>query len=296
MRTWPDGRRARDWPYLGAGVGLRREHHDELPGTTRRLDWLEVTPENHLAGGWATRALERCAARWPIAVHGVSLDLGGSDDLDLAYLAHLKALCDRVDAPHFSDHLVWSRLEGTYLHDLLPLPFREDVAAHVAGRIEEARERVGRPFLLENPSWYALMPGSELDEAAFLTSVLERADCGLLLDVNNVVVNAANHGYDARAFVDALPLERVAYVHLAGHQVRDDGVRIDTHGAPVPDPVWDLFEHLLARTGPVSTLLERDQDVPTLDVLLDECDRARAALARAARARQPSLAGAGGAR
>lgn len=285
---WPDGRRARDWPFLGAGVGLRREHFDELPGTARTLDWLEVTPENHLAGGWAARALERCAARWPIAVHGVSLDLGGSDPLDPAYLAHLKALCDRVDAPHFSDHLVWSRLDGTYLHDLLPLPFREDVAVHVAGRIEEAREAVGRPFLLENPSWYALMPGSELDEAAFLGSVLERADCGLLLDVNNVVVNAANHGYDARAFVDALPLERVAYVHLAGHHVRDDGVRIDTHGAPVPDPVWALFEHLLARTGPVSTLLERDQDVPSVDVLLDECDRARAALARAARARVPA--------
>lgn len=275
----------RDAPYLGAGVGLRREYFEALPATTRALDWVEVTPENIMGwGGRAERALAACAARWPVVPHGVSLDVGGLDPLDAGYLDGLAALCARVDAPHFSDHLCYSRVAGVWLHDLLPLPFTREAARHAARRIVEARARVGRPFLLENPSYYAIPPGAELSEAAFLREVVLEADCGLLLDVNNAHVNAVNHGHDARAVLEALPLDRVGYVHLAGHERRGDVV-IDTHGAPVPDPVWELYAWLLERTGPVSTLVEWDQHIPSLDAVLDQADRARGLLRAAALAR-----------
>ena len=267
-------------PYLGAGIGLRRELFDAVLATERRLDWLEVISESFMTlGGRPRRVLERCRERWPVIPHGVSANLGGADPLDEEYLTRLTALLERLDAPFFSDHLCYSRLGGTYLHELLPLPFREDAAEHTAARIRAVVARVGRPFLLENPSYYAVMPGSDLDEATFLREVLERADCGLLLDVNNVYVNAQNHGYDPRAFLDALPLERVGQVHLAGHQAGPVAL-IDTHGSAVPEPVWALFQELLDRTGPVTTLVEWDNDIPSLDAVLDEADRARAMLQR----------------
>jgi uncharacterized protein (UPF0276 family) len=282
-RTWS----ATGAPYLGAGIGLRRELFEALPATTRALDWVEVTPENLIGwGGRAERALAACAARWPVVPHGVSLDVGGLDPFEPSYLDGLRALCDRLDAPHVSDHLCYSRVEGVWLHDLLPLPFTREAAQHAAARIVEARARIGRPFLLENPSYYAIPPGAEMPEAAFLREVALAADCGLLLDVNNVHVNATNHGYDPRAFLAALPLDRVGYVHLAGHLVREDVV-IDTHGAPVADAVWDLYAWLLERTGPVSTLIEWDQEIPSLDAVLDQADRARALLSAAGRARAP---------
>jgi len=265
---------------LGAGIGLRREFYSRLPETSRALDWVEIIPENFLTlGGRSQRALDACVERWPVLPHGVALNIGGPEPLDEDYLSRLKALVERVDAPFFSDHLCFSRLGGAYLHDLLPLPFSEEAVEHVVPRVREVKERVGRPFLLENPSYYARMPGGTLDEAAFLRHVAEEADCGLLLDVNNVYVNARNHGYDPRAFVDALPLERVVQIHLAGHEQRPD-VLIDTHGAPVCDEVWSLYRYVLGRTGPVSTLLEWDQDIPSLEAVLDEADRARAALAQ----------------
>jgi uncharacterized protein len=265
-------------PYLGAGIGLRRELFDALPRTTRALDWVEVTPENFLGkGGHLRRGLDAARARWPIALHGVSLNVGGLDPLDDEYLSGLRRLADLTGAPFFSDHLCYGRVGGVYLHDLLPLPMNDETVAHVVPRIRAARERVGRPFLLENPSYYAVMPGGTLDEATFLRRVVEAADCGLLLDVNNVYVNAVNHGYDPRAFMSALPLERVAQVHLAGHDVRP-GVIVDTHDAAVPEAVWALYAWLLERTGPVTTLIEWDAKLPGLDALLDEADRARALL------------------
>ncbi|OJT16531.1 hypothetical protein BO221_49620 [Archangium sp. Cb G35] len=264
---------------LGAGIGLRREFYARLPETSRALDWVEIIPENFLTlGGRPQRALDACVERWPVLPHGVALNIGGPEPLAEDYLSGLKALVERVDAPFFSDHLCYSRLRGTYLHDLLPLPFSEEAVEHVVPRVREVQARVGRPFLLENPSYYALMPGGTLDEATFLRHVAEEADCGLLLDVNNVYVNARNHGYDPRAFVDALPLERVVQLHLAGHEQQPD-VIIDTHGAPVCDEVWSLYRYVLERTGPVSTLLEWDQDIPSLEAVLDEADRARAVLA-----------------
>lgn len=268
---------------LGAGIGLRRTFYEALPRTERPLDWVEIIPENFLSlGGRPQRALDACAERWTVLPHGVGLNIGGPDPLDEAYVTGLAALVKRVDAPFFSDHLVYSRLAGVYLHDLLPLPFNEEAVEHVVPRVREVMARVGRPFLLENPSYYAHMPGGTLSEAAFLRHVVEQADCGLLLDVNNVYVNAQNHGYDPRAFVDALPLERVVQIHLAGHDRYPD-VIIDTHGAPVCDDVWSLYRYVLERTGPVSTLIEWDQEIPSMEAVLDQADLARAVLQEVAR-------------
>jgi len=268
---------------LGAGIGLRREFYEALPQTERSLDWVEIIPENFLTlGGRSRRALDACAERWPVLPHGVGLNIGGPDALDEDYLTRLTALVKEVDAPFFSDHLCYSRLGGVVLHDLLPLPFNEEAVEHVVPRVREVMARVGRPFLLENPSYYARMPGGTLAEASFLRTVVEQADCGLLLDVNNVFVNARNHGYDPRAFIDALPLERVVQIHLAGH-TRYPDVIIDTHIGPIIDDVWSLYRYVLARTGPVSTLIEWDQDIPSLEAVLEEADLARAALKEVAR-------------
>lgn len=266
---------------LGAGIGLRREHFDALPKTARRIDWLEVIPENFLTfGGKPRRTLDACVERWPIVSHGLSLNLGGPDVLDAAYLDQLRSLTRRLASPFFSDHLAYSALGGRQLHDLLPLPFSREAVAHVVPRLRQAMDAVELPFALENPTYYARMPGSELDEAAFLRAVAEEADCGLLLDVNNVYVNSRNHGYDPKAFLEALPLERVVQVHLAGHHLRGELI-IDTHGAPVADPVWELYRYLLSRIGPVSTLIEWDHELPALEVVLDEADRARTLLQQA---------------
>ncbi len=268
---------------LGAGVGLRRELYDELPATERTVDWVEIIPENFMTlGGRSKRALEACAERWTVLPHGVGLDVGGPDPLDEDYLQRLKRLVESIDAPFFSDHLCYTRLGGVHLHDLLPLPFCEAAVEHAAERARRAAEFVGRPFLLENPSYYAVMPGQTMDEASFLRAVVEEADCGMLLDVNNVYVNARNHGYDPFQFIDRLPLERVVQIHLAGHTPKP-GVVIDTHIGPVPDDVWRLYRYTLERTGAVSTLIEWDQEIPSLDAVLDEADRARAMLAEVAR-------------
>ncbi|MBX5482895.1 MAG: DUF692 domain-containing protein [Myxococcaceae bacterium] len=275
----PTFRERHSIPFLGAGIGLRREFYEALPGTTRALDWVEIIPENFITfGGRSRAALEAARSRWTVVPHGVALNIGGLDPLDREYLSGLRALCDRLDAPFFSDHLCYSRIAGRYLHDLLPLPFSEAIVEHVVPRIREVKAAIGRPFVLENPSYYARMPGGTLDEAAFLSAVVEEGDIGLLLDVNNVWVNAQNHGYDPRAFIDALPLERVVQIHLAGHEVNPD-VLIDTHGAPVCEDVWSLYRYTLERTGPVSTLIEWDQFIPSLDAVLDQADRARAILA-----------------
>lgn len=268
---------------LGAGIGLRRSFYETLPATERTVDWLEIIPENFLAlGGRPQHTLDACAERWTVLPHGVGLNIGGPDPLDEEYVSRLAALVRRVDAPFFSDHLCYSRLAGVYLHDLLPLPFNEEVVEHVVPRVREVMARVGRPFLLENPSYYANMPGGTLAEAEFLRLVAEQADCGLLLDVNNIYVNAQNHGYDPHAFVNALPLDRVVQIHLAGHDRYPD-VIIDTHGAPVCDEVWSLYRYVLDRTGPVSTLIEWDQEIPSMEAVMDEADRARAVLREVAR-------------
>ena len=265
-----------DTPFLGYGVGLRREHFDEIFDQRDRIDWLEILGDNFAAFGGRPRAvLDRAAKLWPLALHGVGLNIGGLEDLDQDYLDALLGLVDRYDMRWFSDHLCYSAGFGVEYYDLIPLPFTEEALEHVVRRVHQVQERTRVPFLLENPSYYVAFAGSELGEAEFLSEVVRRSGCGLLLDVNNVYVNAMNHGYDARTFIASLPLDRVGQIHLAGHTVEDD-VIIDTHGAPIIDPVFDLYAYTLRLTGPVSTLLERDNAIPPLAELAAENDRIRA--------------------
>lgn len=264
-------------PALGVGVGLRRAHFDSLPVTERRVDWLEFTPENYMAfGGRPLQALDACRERWPLVAHSVNMNLGGTAPLDRGYLESLRTILDRVESPWFSDHLCWSAVPGRNTHELLPLPFTLEAVDHVVARIKAVRDFIGRPILVENISAYIRWPG-EMSEAEFTAEVLERADCGLLLDINNIYVNSCNHGEDPWAFLNNIPLDRVVQVHMAGHD--DSGpVLIDTHGAPVIRPVWDLYRTVLPRLPRHSILIEWDMDVPPLDTLLDEADRARAIL------------------
>lgn len=266
----------------GIGVGVRTSFAEGLLSTSRQVDWLELVPENWMFYGGARRKLlDRLAERFVLVPHSVSLDVGGAGPLDSTFLDALRALVDRLDAPCFSDHVCYSSVDGRPLHDLLPLPFTVEAAALVGERGREAAAKVGRPLVLENATFYAHMPsGPEgLDEARFLTECLSRAGAELLLDVNNVYVNSKNHGYDARAFIDRLPLERVRYVHLAGHTLQPDGVILDTHIGPVIDDVWALYRYTLAKAGrALPTLIEWDAEIPPLDVVLDEVDRARAEL------------------
>lgn len=263
-------------PRLGVGIGLRRSLERETVATPRHLDWLEVIPENFLGlGGRSARMLDAAQARWPLLPHGIGLDIGGPDPLDDGYLEALGALAARLDAPWFSDHLCFTRIDGFDSQDLLPLPFTHEAVEHVCERIAKVKQVIPRPLLLENASYYVRMPGSELSELEFLLAVAERADIGLLLDLNNVVVNCLNHGGDPRAFVDAIPPGRVVQFHLAGHTPTPELV-IDTHIGPIPESVWALYRHALARFGPVTTLVEWDSEIPSLDAYVDEADRARA--------------------
>jgi uncharacterized protein (UPF0276 family) len=267
-------------PFLGYGVGLRRVHFDSIFEHGQSADFLEVLVENVMGFGGRPREVTlRASKRWPMVLHGVALSIGSVDPLSDDYLDHYAAICRDTGALWASDHLCFSSAFGVEYHDLVPLPFTDEAVAHVVARTKAVQARLPVPFALENPSYYIAYAHSRMTEAEFLREVLEGADCGLLLDVNNVYVNARNHGYDARAFIDALPLERVVQIHMAGHY--DDGsVIIDTHGAHVIDEVLDLYAYTLERTGPVSTLLEWDNDIPPLDVLLAENDKVRAVAQR----------------
>ncbi len=266
----------------GFGIGLRRVYAADLLRTQRQVDFVEITPENWLFhGGTRERTLRDVIARYPTVSHSVSLTLGGTDAFDAEFIDALKRLHSMNEAPFFSDHLCYSSVNGRPLNDLLPLPFSEEAAAHVVRRIREAEARVERPFVMENATFYATMPGSHMSEATFVKLVLEASGCGLLLDVNNVYVNAQNHGYDAQAFIDAMPMHQVKQIHVAGHTLEDD-VIIDTHIGPTPDPVWALYRYAIKRAGRViPTIIEWDAEIPALDVVLDELDLARAHCAAA---------------
>jgi uncharacterized protein len=260
----------------GIGIGLRRDFHDELLQSPRggAVDWLEIVAENFMGmGGRPARVLAAARERWPIVAHGVALSVGGPDPLD-PYLAAVKPLLDSLAVPFFTDHLCYASLGGFQSFDLLPLPFHEAAVEHVAERARQAQNRLERPLLLENITYYAAMPGSDRSEATFLHEVLAEANCGLLLDLTNVYVNALNHGHDPRAQLELLPLSRVGQIHLAGPS-RDGDLWLDTHSTKVPAPVWELYRETLARTGPVPTLIEWDQSIPSLDAVLDEAERAR---------------------
>ncbi len=263
----------------GVGIGLRRPHFQALLDTDRQIDFLELIPEVFLGvGGHTQRMLHALRERFRLVPHGVSLSLGGPDPLRAEGLTARARLCRELDAPFFSDHVCLSSIDGIETFDLLPLPFHEAAAEHVASRCRVAAEAIERPMLLENISYYAVMPGTEWDEGGFLHCVIERSRAGLLLDVSNVLVNAKNQRVDPVVLLERLPLAHTRQIHLAGHRFEPGlGLWLDDHASAVSDESLALYEHALRRIGwPVPTLIEWDQRVPQLDVLLEQADRVRA--------------------
>ena len=264
---------------LGVGVGLRPAHYSDVlargPEGRLGVDWFEVVSENFMIdGGRPLRVLEEVRALAPLVVHGVSMNLGSVDPLDRAYLRDLGTLAARFEADWVSDHLCWTGVDGHNLHDLMPLPYTADVVRHVAGRIRRVQDTLGRRIAVENVSSYFSFEQSELSECQFLSAVAEEADCGILLDVNNVYVSAHNHGFDPVAYLDAVDPARVFQLHVAGHSVNGP-LLIDTHDHPVCEAVWELTAHALGRIGPVSLLVEWDGNLPSFDRLCEEAARAR---------------------
>ena len=264
----------------GFGTVLAQPVHAAFPGrilnTHPAVDWFEILSENYLVpGGKPLNYLDRIRADYPLVMHGVSLSIGSSDPLNLDYLKQLKALAARVQPAWLSDHLCWTGLNGTNLHDLMPLPYTQEAVEHVAARVRQVQDVLGRQILLENVSSYVSYTQSEMSEWEFLRAVVERADCLILLDVNNIYVSSYNHDFDPRAYLDGIPVERVQQFHLAGHTNHGNYI-VDTHDHPVIDPVWDLYADAVRRFGQVSTMIERDDNIPPLDELLAELDRARA--------------------
>lgn len=272
-------------PLHGFGLGLRPQHYQALlSDTPPALDWLEILSENYLVdGGRPLRMLDAIAERWPLAMHGVALNIGGSDPLDRDYLRALAGLARRVRPKLVSDHLCWTRHGGIQMHDLLPLPQNEDSVAHVAARVRQVQDALGCQLLLENVSSYLRFADDTLDEAQFLAAIVAESGCGLLLDVNNVYVNAHNHGFDAGQFLATLPLHAVQQIHLAGHSedALGSGLLVDTHDAPVCAAVWELYGEALRRFGAVPAMIERDDHIPPLAELLDELAIARSVAAEA---------------
>jgi uncharacterized protein (UPF0276 family) len=262
--------------YLGHGIGLRPRHYARMLEARPPADWVEVISENFMGrGGRPVAVLEKVRRDVPVVLHGVSLSIGSTDPLSRPYLASLKTLAERIQPAWVSDHLCWGSRGGHYVHDLLPLPYTEEALAHVVARVGTVQDVLGRRILLENPSSYVAFRDSTFTEWEFLAEIARRADCGLLLDINNVYVSARNHGFDPLEYLDAIPGDRVGQLHLAGHS--DKGrYLLDTHDNPVPDPVWDLYREVVRRYGRVSTLVEWDDRVPELEVLAAESRKAAA--------------------
>ncbi|WJW76047.1 DUF692 domain-containing protein [Thiohalobacter sp. IOR34] len=260
----------------GAGLGLRRTLLGPLADhPAPAIDFFEIAPENWMGvGGRFGKALRGFTERYPFLAHGLSLSLGGPAPLDEEFLGRLKGFIAEHRIRHYSEHLSYCSDDG-HLYDLMPLPFTEEAIRHVAARIRRTQEILEQVIAIENVSYYAT-PGKEMEEIDFLLAVLEEADCQLLLDINNVYVNSINHGYDAGAFLERIPGDRISYLHIAGHYREDEDLLIDTHGAAVVDPVWRLLEQAYARFGNLPTLLERDFDIPPLEDLLEELARIRA--------------------
>jgi len=263
-------------PYLGQGVGLRTKHFPRVWEGTARVDWFEVISENFMIrGGRPLAVLERARATAPLVLHGVSLSLGSTDPLNETYLRDLRMLVARFEPAWVSDHLCWGSLGGHYVHDLLPLPYTEEALQHVVERILAVQDRLGRQILIENVSTYLTFSHSTMPEWDFLAAVATQADCGILLDVNNIYVSAINHNFNPEEYLAALPAEHIGQIHLAGHSNKGTYL-LDTHDGPVIAPVWDLYRSALRRFGPVSTLIEWDDRIPEFDELCAEAERARA--------------------
>jgi uncharacterized protein len=274
----------------GAGIGLRAAHYRAILERGPALAFLEVHAENFFAeGGQALAWLERFRERYPLSVHGVGLSLGSAEGVEELHLAKLERLVRRFEPALVSEHLSWSAAGGRHANELLPLPFTREALAAAVANIQHVQERLGRPILVENVSTYLRFGDGEMAEPEFVAEVVRRAGCGLLLDVNNIHVNARNHGFDALAYLDAIDPQTVGEIHLAGHEAV--GARlVDTHGTRVAPEVWDLYAATLARLGPRPTLVEWDIDIPELDVLLDEAAIAARHLDAAAHRRARSVA------
>lgn len=261
---------------LGLGIGLRTTHFAHILGQRPQVGFFEILTENFLdTGGRPLHLLDQVSALYPIVMHGVSLSIGSTDPLDVGYLAKVKALADRTQAKWVSDHVCWTGIVGRNTHDLLPLPYTEQTLRHVVARIKVVQDILERPLVLENPSTYLEFSSSQMTEWEFIARMAEDADCGLLLDVNNIFVSAFNHGFDPRVYIDAIPAGRVCHHHLAGHTHKGTHI-LNTHSDHVVDPVWELFGHTVRRVGVRSTLIEWDADIPPFEVVHAEIQKAQA--------------------
>jgi uncharacterized protein (UPF0276 family) len=261
-------------PDLGIGLGLRTVHYPHILGTNPEVDWFEALSENYMdTGGRPAFVLAQVAERYPVVLHGVSMSIGSTDPLDFDYLRKLKALAARVGARWISDHLCWTGVAGRNTHDLLPLPYNEETLRYVVERVKIVSDFLGRRLVMENPSSYLEFASTTMTEWDFLARLAEEADCGLLLDVNNVYVSSFNHRFDPRTYIDAIPADRVVQVHLAGHTNVGTHI-IDTHSDYVIDEVWELYGHMCARMGSVSTMVEWDENIPAFEIVHAEAKKA----------------------
>lgn len=261
------------------GLGLKSQHYRDILQSKPEIGFFEIHAENYMgAGGPPHRYLETIRKDYPLSLHGVGASIGGAQPLDQAHLARLRALDQRYEPGLFSEHLAWSTHEQAYFADLLPLPYTRETLRRVSEHIDQVQDTLGRRMLLENPSSYFAFDESEFAEAEFMAEIVKRTGCGLLLDVNNVFISAANLGFSPESYIDVYPLSHVGEIHLAGHdrQPDEDGsaLLIDDHAHPVADDVWALYAHVIARTGPLPTLIERDGNVPAFAELLAEAQRA----------------------
>jgi uncharacterized protein len=264
-----------DRPYLGFGLGLRTEHYEAILAEKPAVDWLEILSENYMVdGGKPLHYLERFRALYPLVMHGVSLSIGSGDPLNMDYLKKLKALAARVEPRWISDHLCWTGIAGKNLHDLMPLPYTEEAVRHVAERVRQVQDYLGRQILLENVSSYVTYTQSAMSEWEFLSAISEAADCHILLDINNIYVSSHNHEFDPREYLRGVPASRVRQFHLAGHTYNGN-IIVDTHDQPIIRDVWDLYAEAVRHFGPVSTMIERDANIPPLAEVLAELEQAR---------------------
>jgi uncharacterized protein len=269
-------------PDLGVGIGLRTVHYRHLVETQPHVDWLEILSDNYMhTAGRPLHYLDAVAARYPVAMHGVGLSIGSTDPLDHGYLTELRALRDRIGARWVSDHLCWTGVAGKNTHDLLPMPYTEEALRHVVDRVRAVQDFLGAPLALENPSTYVEHAGPVMPEWEFLARLADRADCALLLDVNNVFVSAHNHGFDPQTYLAAVPFDRVVQLHVAGHTHHGTYI-LDSHIGPVTDDVWRLLGLAHGRAGGVSVLLEWDAEIPDFEATHAEALRAREFIGRAA--------------
>ena len=262
-------------PYLGYGLGLRKEHYETVLAERPDVDWFEIISENYMVdGGKPLDYLTRIREHYPMVMHGVSMSIGSTEPLNFDYLKQLKSLIKRVEPEWISDHLCWTGVNGLNLHDLMPLPYTEEAIKHVADRVSQVQDYLGQQILLENVSSYVSYSDSVMTEWEFYNEVTERADCNMLLDINNIYVSAYNHNFDPYTYLTAMPSKRVHQFHLAGH-TQEDNLIIDTHDHPIADPVFDLYAAAVEHFGRVSTMIERDDNIPPLPELLAELEQVK---------------------